>query len=279
MAGRRRETGPEGAPGPAEADPLPSAGAGRTGSANGVAGRALVTGAGVRVGRAIALALAEAGYRVAVHYHSSEKDAEETAARIEDEGGRAVPLRADLTRPEEIPRLFAATASELGGLDLLVNSAATFPRARPREVTPESWDRVFALNARAPFLCAREGAERMGEAGGSIVNIADVAAFEAWPSYAPYAATQAAVVSLTRSLALAWAPRVRVNAVAPGPVLLPAGTGEEERRRAARSTALGRIGEPGDVGRAVLYLAGASFVTGEVLRVDGGESLRRSRRE
>jgi NAD(P)-dependent dehydrogenase (short-subunit alcohol dehydrogenase family) len=112
--------------------------------------------------------------------------------------------------------------------------------------------------------------------GGSIINIADVAAFEAWPTYAPYAASKAAVVSLTRSLALAWAPRLRVNAVAPGPVLLPPGSTEKERSRAAANTALGRVGSPEDVAGAVLYLDAAEFVTGEIVRVDGGEHLRRS---
>lgn len=237
--------------------------------------RALVTGGGIRVGRAIALGLAEAGYRVAIHYHRDREGAERTAEAAARGGREAVALAADLTRPEAAEALVRQAADALGGLDLLVNSAAIFPRARPEEVTVDHWDRVFRLNARAVFLCSREAAGRM-RAGGSIVNIADVAAFEGWPAHAPYAATKAAVVSLTRSLALAWAPDLRVNAVAPGPVLLPEGTDGEERRRAAASTALGRIGRAEDVAQAVLYLDGAEFVTGEVLRVDGGEHLRRS---
>lgn len=240
--------------------------------------RALVTGGGVRVGRAIALALGEAGYRVAVHYHADREAAERTAreAAAAAGAGEPVSLSADLSDPDEAASLVGRASAALGGIDLLVNSAAIFPRARPEEVTVADWDRVFALNARGVFLCSREAAARM-EAGGSIVNIADVAAFEGWPSYAPYAATKAAVVSLTRSLARAWAPRIRVNAVAPGPVLLPEGTAQEERRRAAASTALGRVGRAEDVAGAVLYLDGAEFVTGEVLRVDGGEHLERSR--
>jgi pteridine reductase len=237
--------------------------------------RALVTGGAVRVGRAIALGLGRAGYDVAVHYNDSAEAAEGAVEAVRSEGSAAHGLRADLSDAAAIPRLVGRAAELLGGLDLLVNSAAIFPRARPAEVSLEAWDRVFALNARAPFLCAREAAARMEE-GGSIVNIADVAAFEGWPSFAPYAATQAALVSLTRSLALAWAPRIRVNAVAPGPVLLPEGSAEEEHRRAAASTALGRVGTPEDVAGAVLYLDGAGFVTGEVLRVDGGAHLARS---
>jgi len=237
--------------------------------------RALVTGGAVRVGRAIATALGRAGYDVAIHYHGSGEAAAEVTRVIRDGGREAHALRADLSDPSAIPGLVEEATRRLGGLDLLVNSAALFPRARPEDVTVDSWDRVFAVNARAPFLCAREAAARMGEAG-SIVNIADVAAFEGWPTYAPYAATKAAVVSLTRSLALAWAPRLRVNAVAPGPVLLPPGSTEEDRKRAAANTALSRVGTPEDVAGAVLYLDGAEFVTGEVLRVDGGEHLKRS---
>ena len=237
--------------------------------------RALVTGGAVRVGRAIALALGRAGWDVLVHYHRSGDEAEEVVAELRGLGRRAHAVGADLIQPDRIEGLFGACEERLGGLDLLVNSAAVFPRARPEEVRPEDWDAVFALNARAPFLCAVEAACLMGEAGGSVVNVADVAAFEAWPGYAPYAASKAALVSLTRSLAVAWAPRVRVNAVAPGPVLLPDEADDEERRRAAESTALGRIGNPEDVAHAVLYLADAEFVTGEVLRVDGGEHVAR----
>lgn len=245
---------------------------------SGAGRRALVTGGAVRVGRSITLALAGAGYHVAVHYHASRERAEATVREALELGPEALSIAADLTRPEEAASLVERTAGALGGLDLLVNSAAVFPRARPEDVSLEAWDRVFALNARAVFLCSREASARMGE-GASIVNIADVAAFEGWPSYAPYAATKAAVVSLTRSLAAAWAPRIRVNAVAPGPVLLPEETNAAERRRAASSTALGRIGSPEDVAGAVLYLDRAEFVTGEVLRVEGGQRLRRGRED
>ncbi len=264
--------------------------------------RALVTGGAVRVGRAIALALGRAGYSVALHYHASAEAAESAAAAIRDEAVRAgprdeaedadraepadrtepamaLPLQADLSKPEEVRRLFQRIEDAWGRLDLLVNNAAVFPRARPGEVRVADWDHVFAVNLRAPFLCAREAARLMGEAGGAIVNIADVAAFEAWPAYAPYAASKAGLVSLTRSLARAWAPRVRVNAVAPGAVLLPEGTDQEARRAAAGRAALGRVGRPEDVARAVLYLAEAEYVTGDVLRVDGGAHLLRGTSE
>jgi pteridine reductase len=234
--------------------------------------RALVTGGGVRVGSAICLALGEAGYDVAIHYGSSADAAADVLAAIRDRGGRGAALQADLTDTREVERLVARAAGELGGIDLLVNNAAIFPHARPEEVSREDWDQVFALNARAPFFCCQAAAALMTR-GAAIVNIADSGVDEAWPGYPVYLASKAALVSLTRSLARAWAPRIRVNAVAPGPVLLPDSYGAAERREAAERTALGRVGRASDVAAAVLYLDGAEFVTGEVLYVDGGGRL------
>jgi len=239
---------------------------------------ALVTGGAVRVGRAISLALGEAGYDVAVHYASSAMAAAEVEAAVLECGRRAVKLQADLMDPEEAEGLVTRAIDELGRLDLLVNNAAIFPHAQPEEVSPEDWDRVFALNARAPFFCSRAAARVMPDAGGCIVNIADSGAGEGWPGYAPYVASKAALVSLTRSLARAWAPRIRVNAVAPGPVLLPESYDQEAREKAAARTALGRLGRAGDVAEAVLYLDRAKYVTGEVLFVDGGARLVQRRR-
>ncbi len=234
--------------------------------------QALVTGGAVRVGRAIAVTLADAGYDVAIHYGTSSKAAAEAEALIRERGARACVLQADLTVAGAAEGLSARAASELGGLDLLVNNAAIFPHGRPEDVSITDWDRVFALNARAPFLCAR-GAAAIMETGGSIVNIADAGAGEGWPGYAPYLATKAALLSLTRSLARAWAPRLRVNAVAPGPVMLPDGWGPEEQAAAAERTVLKRVGRPEDVAMAVLYLDRAEYVTGEVVYVDGGARL------
>lgn len=240
-------------------------------------GPALVTGGGVRVGRAIVLALAGSGREVIVHYGRSVDEARATAERARELGVRAEPIQADLRDPDRVDRMFEEVRDRFGGLELLVNNAAVFPRARPEDVSVEAWDEVFATNARAPFLCAVRARELMtgGDAGAgpSIVNIADVGAFEGWPSYAPYAASKAALVSLTRSLARAWAPTIRVNAVAPGPVLLPTEADDEARERAAASTVMKRIGRPEDVAEAVLYLARARYTTGEVVRVDGGYHL------
>ncbi len=235
--------------------------------------RAVVTGGAVRVGRAIAERLAAAGYDLVLHYHSSAEAARAVSRRLRDLGAAVEPVRADLTRPEQIGLPFEAADSAFGGLDLLVNSAAVFPRSNPLETTVGDWDQVFALNARAAYFCAQEAARRM-EAG-AIVNIVDTGADQAWPAYVPYVASKAALASVTRGLAAAFAPHIRVNAVAPGPVLLPEdASGEAERDAVAELTALGRVGSPEDVADAVLYLARADYVTGEILRVDGGQHLR-----
>lgn len=237
--------------------------------------RALVTGGAVRVGRAIVRALAASGWRVAVHYRDSGREAADVVRELEALGPGGLAVRADLADPDHIPALVEEAARGLGGLDLLVNSAAVFPRHDPATVTPAEWDVVFAINVRAPFLCAREAARAMGEAGGSVVNVLDTGYDEAWPSYVPYVASKAALASVTRGLARALAPRVRVNGVAPGPVLLPRDADSAaEREAAARRTALGRVGSPEDVAQAVLYLAEAGYVTGEIVRVDGGQHLR-----
>ncbi len=236
--------------------------------------RAVVTGGAVRVGRAISLALGRAGYRVGVHYGTSRSEAALTVRELKALGARPVAFQADLSRPEAIRDLFADVDRQLGGIDLLVNSAGVFPRQDPLDVTVADWDRVFDLNARAPFLCAQEAARRMRD-GGSIVNITDTGALEAWPAFVPYVATKAALTSLTRGLARAWAPRIRVNAVAPGPVLLPEteSTPEEEAAAADRTVAR-RVGSPEDVAQAVLFLDRAPYVTGETIRVDGGHHLK-----
>ena len=237
--------------------------------------KALVTGGAIRVGRAISLALGQAGWKVAVHYRGSDREAVEVVRRLAEDGPGGVSVQADLADPSAAEALVSDAASSLGGLDLVVNNAAIFPRQDPLTVSREEWDRLFAINLAAPFFCAREAAKLMlaGD-GGSIVNIIDTGADEAWPGYVPYVATKAGLASVTRGLARAFGPSVRVNGVAPGPVLLPVGEDSDAyRRRAAERTALKRIGSPQDVAQAVLYLAGAEYVTGEIIRVDGGQHL------
>jgi pteridine reductase len=234
---------------------------------------ALVTGAGTRVGRAIALKLGKAGMRVAVHYARSEKGAREVADEIVAGGSDARTLPGDLTDAGTPPRLVEHTVKVFGGLDVLVNSAAVMLRTPVGEVLVEDWDAMFALNLRAPFFLAQAAARAMTN-GGCIVNIADLAAFEAWKGYIPHAITKAGIVQMTRGLAHALAPGIRVNAVAPGAVLMPEGATQAEADRLISTTPLGRLGTADDVAQAVMYLICADYVTGETLIVDGGRHVR-----
>ena len=235
---------------------------------------ALVTGAGTRVGRAIALALGKAGMRVGVHYASSQKGARETAEEIIRGGSDARTLPGDLMDPATGPRLVEHTVKVFGSLDVLVNSAAVMLRTPIGEVLVEDWDAMFALNLRAPFFLAQVAARAMAERGGAIVNIADLAAFETWRGYIPHSITKAGIVQMTRGLAHALAPKIRVNAIAPGPVLLPDGWTQEQADKLISTTPLGRLGSPADVAHATLYLLGADYVTGETIIVDGGRHIR-----
>jgi len=234
---------------------------------------ALVTGAGRRIGRAIAEALGGRGMHVAVHYHGSERGAEETAQAIAAAGSEPQLFRADLGAAGAAPALVNEVARTMGRLDVLVNSAAVMLRTPIGEVKEADWDAMFALNLRAPFFAAQAAAPHMA-AGGAIVNIADLAAFETWPAYVPHGISKAGVVQMTRALARVLAPRIRVNAVAPGAVLLPEEWDESAAERLARTTPLGRLGEPRDVVGAVLYLLDADYVTGQTLIVDGGRHVR-----
>lgn len=236
---------------------------------------ALVTGAGHRLGRAIAVALGARGMRVVVHYRSSEAEARETGRLIADAGGEAALVAGDLAEPGAPDRVVREAAERCGGLDVLVNSAAVMERTPVGEVTEAAWDAMFAINLRAPFFAAQAAARVMGERGGAIVNLADLAALETWPGYVPHGISKAGVVQMTRALARVLAPHVRVNAVAPGVVLLPTGWDERSAERLRATTPLRRLGAPDDVVRAVLYLLESDFVTGELLVVDGGRHVRK----
>jgi pteridine reductase len=228
--------------------------------------RALVTGGAVRLGRAIALALAAAGMDVAIGFHRSAGGARATVRLLEARGARAAALRADLADPRAAQRLVEAAARRLGGLDVLVNNAARFLRTPLRTTTVADWDALLDVNLRAAFLCAQAAARAM-RAGGHIVNIGDAGTGRAWPGYIPYTVSKAGVIALTRGLAAALAPRVAVNCVAPGPVLRPRGF-PLARWRAVTGT---RAPAPADVAAAVVFFATCPrSVSGQVLAVDGG---------
>jgi pteridine reductase len=237
---------------------------------------ALVTGAGRRVGKAIALALGEAGADVAVHYGTSRDQAEETARSIEAMGVKSAPVQADLAVPADISSLFDEVEKNFGGLDVLVNSAAVFERASFEDLDLEKWERVMQINLTAPFLCCRGAVPLMKtRGGGDIVNICDIGGMAAWKGFSHYNVSKAGLIMLTRALAVELAPAIRVNAVAPGTVLFPDDYDEKAKKRIESRIPMGYAGSPQDVAGAVLFfVAGSGYVTGQVLAVDGGRSAR-----
>lgn len=236
---------------------------------------ALVTGAGHRVGRAIALALGARGMRVAVHFNSTADGARETAQLIEDAGGEAKTFAADLTNAAKCADLIEQVALGFGQLDVLVNSAAVMVRTPFGEVTPEQWDDIMALNIRAPFFLAQAAAPYLKKVRGVVVNIADLAAFETWPAYIPHGLSKSGMVYLTRSLARVLAPEVRVGGIAPGTVLLPDDWDAASAEHLRATTPLERQGSPEDVTRTVLFILDSDYLTGETILVDGGRHVRK----
>jgi pteridine reductase len=241
-----------------------------------LAGRvALVTGAGRRLGRAMAAALASRGMTVAIHYWSSHAGADALKRDIEAAGGRAACFAADLSDAHSARALPGRVVDVLGRLDVLVNSAASMHHVRFEDTTVEQYDAILDLNLRSVFFCTQGAATALRAARGKVVNIADLGGLEPWPGYAAHSVSKAGVVMLTRVLALSLAPDVTVNAIAPGAVLVPESYDAAERERLARTTPAQRLGSPEDVVAALLYLLeGGDFVTGEVLAVDGGRRLR-----
>lgn len=235
---------------------------------------ALVTGAGHRVGRALALALAGRGAQVAIHYNASSKDAEETLAGVRQRGVRGELFPADLTDAAVARALPDQVVARLGQLDIVINCAAIMVRATVEETTVEQWDTIFDLNLRSYFFLAQGAIPHLRIAKGKIVNLADVGGMEPWPKYAAHSVSKAGVVMLTKVLALGLAPDITVNAISPGAVLPPDNWDEASRQHLVQTTPLKRLGGAADVAGAMLYLLDADYVTGEILVVDGGRLLR-----
>ena len=236
---------------------------------------ALVTGAAKRVGRSIALALAERGANVVIHYSSSADEAAATVKAIEALGVRSFALRAELSRPDDVARLAREAEERAGRVDVLVNNAANYIRAPFDRLTEAVWDASLDVNLKAPFLLSWHLGRTMKARGeGRIVNLADWAGERPYNDYLPYCVAKAGVICLTKALAKALAPEVLVNAVAPGPVLPPEDLGEAERQAIMRVTPLRRFGRPDDVARTVRFLAEeADFSTGALFMVDGGRLI------
>ncbi len=235
---------------------------------------ALVTGGAIRVGHAISIGLARAGFDVAVNYHSSEAAARATADEIAGLGRRCLLVQGDVADPADVSRIAERVRVEFGRLDLLVNNASVFGAGRLLELDESEWDRVLAVNLKGPFMMVKETAGLLQDRSGSVVNIVDVSALEAWTGYPHHSVSKAGLLHLTKLMARVLAPDVRVNAIAPGSVLPPEGTSDAERERLRRKTLVGHLGSPDDVVRTVLFLERSPFITGELIVVDGGRSVR-----
>jgi pteridine reductase len=241
-----------------------------------LAGRwALVTGGHVRVGRAISLALAEAGMNVFVTYRTQPAAAERTVAELQTLGVDARGFMVELADAAAVAQLADAVLAEAGAsLAVVVNSASVYPRTALGEISAETWDAILAANLRAPFLLSqRLGLAMKASAGGHIVNIGDWAGLRPYRSYLPYVVSKAGLIHMTRALALELAPEVQVNCVCPGPVLLPEHYDAATAEAVRRATPLERLGDPGEVARAVRFFVDSGFATGAILTVDGGRLI------
>jgi pteridine reductase len=233
---------------------------------------ALVTGAAKRIGRSIALALAEEGADVIITYRESAVEAQQTVKELEALGVRAAAIAADLRRPESIRSAVAEAATTFGRLDVLVNNAGRFETAALEQISVEQWDAMFETNTRAPFLAAQAAYPYLKAAHGRIINIGSLGGLHPWPTHAHYCTSKAALHMLTRTMSKAWAPEISVNCVAPG--MIVNGEVAEEFEHFARRTPMERNGSADDVAAAVLFFATSPhFITGQILSVDGGLGL------
>ena len=236
---------------------------------------ALVTGGAQRIGRGIVERLAREGYGIAIHCRRSADVAEGIASRIEAAGGRAVVVKGDLADASAVDRLVDDAVSALGiPLTLLVNNASEFEPDEVETLSQDRWDRHFAVNLRAPAFLARDFARQLpADREGSIVNIVDQRVWKLTPQFFSYTLTKAALFTATQTMAQALAPRIRVNAIGPGPTLANERQGDEDFNKQAQAVLLGHGGTPDEIAEAVVYLAGARSVTGQMIAVDGGQHL------
>jgi pteridine reductase len=233
---------------------------------------ALVTGAGKRLGREVALGLAHHGADVVVHYRSSADDARRVVAEIEKLGRHSIALQANLDDLAQIQALFDKAAAQFGRLDILVNSAASFVHTEFGKTTEKEWIESLDTNLKAPFFCSQAAAPLLKKTYGCIINFTDVGGILGWTGFIPHSISKAGVIMLTKCLAKQLAPEVRVNAIAPGTITLPDDLPELEADF-IRQAPLKRSGRPTDIVDAVTYLATAKFVTGHTLAIDGGRVL------
>lgn len=235
---------------------------------------ALITGAAMRVGRVIALTLAEKGVDIAFTYLSDDEPWKQTLAEIGAKGVQRMALPLDIRQHDQPQAIVEQVVEQFGKLDILVNNASIWLKAPFLEINYEAWQAALDVNLTGPFLCSQAAAPYMlSQQSGLIINITDLSAFQTWPQYAHHAASKAGLVALTKVMAAELAPHVRVNAIAPGTVLLPPNANEDKFRWAKENSLLKRVGEPEDVARTVVFLAEMDFTTGAVYFIDGGRAL------
>lgn len=234
----------------------------------------LITGAAMRVGRAVALHLAEQGAHIAFSYYLADEPWQQTQADIEAFGVQALAMQTEVRDADQIRALVAATVERFGRVDVLINNASVFLRTPFLEISEQEWDLAIDVNLKGPFLASQAVAPLMlAQGNGVILNITDLTAFQVWPGYAHHGASKAGLMALTKSLAVELAPAVRVNAIAPGTVLLPENFTPEKKQWAEDKSLLKRVGSPQDVARLAAFLIENEFTTGAVYFVDGGRSL------
>lgn len=233
----------------------------------------LVTGGARRVGRVIAEALAKRRAHVVISYRTSSREARNVATALNRHGGHALAVQANLSKSADVQRLMTRIRQRFGHLDVLVNSAANFCRTPFATLTERDWDHALDANLKGPFLCALYGS-RLMRRGGKIINIADWAGVHPYRDYLPYCVSKSGVIGLTKALAKELAPRIQVNAIAPGPILPPPDMTAAQRARVIRRVPLKRWGSPQDIANTVLFLIeGTDFMTGSVVFVDGGQLI------
>lgn len=235
---------------------------------------ALITGAGVRLGQAIAQKLGQLGMRIVIHYHHSEKGAKQTLKLLPGDESRHLILQADLKEVSAIKELVRKAEEQSGPISVLINNAADFFPTPLFSTTEEEWDHLFEINLKAPFFLAQTVAKGMKKRGeGKIINLVDVSADRPWVSFLPYCTSKAGLGSLTKGLARALAPEIQVNAIAPGTILPPPEHAEMDLSVSVEQSLLKRIGLAEDIVQTVEYLLKSDFVTGTILPVDGGRSV------
>ena len=234
----------------------------------------LVTGAAKRLGRAIALAAAEAGANVAITYRTSAREAESLVAELAKHGGEALALRCDVTDETNVSEMMKEAASELRGIDVLVNNAAIYETVAFEKITVSQWDTLFATNTRGPFLVSRAALPYLKKRKGRIINMGSLGGLRPWPTHAHYCSSKAALHMLTKVMAKALAPEIAVNAVAPGMIDLGEKAAAAFMKKMAKQTPMRRNGTAAEIAAAVMFFAAAPhFITGQIMVVDGGIGL------